>query len=180
MVLNQNEVFNILNALNNYKHKAVLYLTYSAGLRVSEVVQLMVEDIDSKRMLVHVRQGKGRKDRYTILSREALKILKIYKRKYNPKKWLFYGRDKDKHLSERSVQKIFKKACKKADIKKEVSVHALRHSFATHLLEAGTDLRYIQELLGHKSTNTTQIYTHVSRKDVKRIISPLDQLVNKK
>ncbi len=181
VVLNQEEIFKILNTLNNLKHKTILYITYSAGLRVSEVVRLKLDDIDTKRMLIHIRQGKGWKDRYTILSKAVFKLLEEYKNKYNPEDWLFFSAsNKEKYISERSVQIIFKKACKKAGIKKDVSIHSLRHSFATHLLENGTDIRYIQELLGHKNANTTQIYTHVSKKDVRKIISPLDQIMEDK
>ncbi len=143
---------------------------------MSEVVRLKCEDIDSDRMLIRVREGKGKKDRYTLLSETCLKQLRKYYKKYLPGKWLFPGQKKSRHLTERSVQRIFKKASRKAKIKKDVSVHVLRHSFATHLLEAGTDLRYIQELLGHKSSKTTEIYTHVSKKDISNIVNPLDEL----
>ncbi|CAA7599985.1 Integrase [Acididesulfobacillus acetoxydans] len=175
-VLSREEVQNVLKQVSNSKHKAILALTYSAGLRVSEVVSIRIKDIDVQRMLIHVRQGKGRKDRYTILSKTAVDVLRIYMRQYNPSDWLFPGEQAGTHLTERSAQKIFETACKKAEIKKDVSIHSLRHSFATHLLEAGTDLRYIQELLGHKNSKTTEIYTHVSQKDIGRIRSPLDSL----
>jgi integrase/recombinase XerD len=125
-------------------------------------------------MLIHVRQAKGRKDRYTLLAETTLGILKEYASKYKIKEWLFQGQDDNSHISERTVQKIFKEACKSAGIKKDVSVHSLRHSFATHLLEAGTDLRYIQELLGHSSAKTTEIYTHVTKANLTKIRSPLD------
>ena len=160
----------------NIKHKAILMLIYSAGLRVSEVVKLKPQDIDSQRKLVHIGNAKGRKDRYTLLSGIALETLRNYWGKYKPKKWLFQSQDKEKHITTRTVQRIFESACKKAGIRKEVSVHSLRHSFATHLLEQGTDLRYIQELLGHKSSKTTEIYTHVSNRDLKKIKSPLDNI----
>jgi site-specific recombinase XerD len=176
-VLSQNDIPRILQSVNNEKHRAILTLTYSAGLRISEVVHLKIEDIDGERMLIHVRQGKGRNARYTILSREALKVLRNYIKAYRPKTWLFPGGKEGKHLTERSVQKIFERALKKAGIKKDVSIHSLRHSFATHLLENGTDLRYIQELLGHKHSKTTEIYTHVSEKEMRRIQSPLDRLM---
>jgi len=178
-VLNQSEVMKILNAVSNEKHKAILYLVYSSGLRVGEVVRLKVKDIDSERMLIHVRQGKGKKDRYTLLSNVALTHLRVYVRKYNPTIWLFPSWNNESHLNERSVQKIFERAKNKSGILKTVSVHSLRHSFATHLLEGGTDLRYIQELLGHSTPKTTEIYTHVSEKDVGRIQSPLDRLMNR-
>ncbi len=177
-VLNKQEIFNLLEAVDNPKHRAIMLLTYSAGLRLGEVVRLRVEDIDSERGLIHVRQAKGRKDRYTVLSKIALEDLRIYWKEYKPQKWLFPSAQPDHHLHERSVQKILEHACKKAGIRKAISVHTLRHSFATHLLEGGTDLRYIQELLGHKSSKTTEIYTHVSKKDIGRIQSPLDSLIS--
>jgi len=178
VVLSQQEVFKILNGVENYKHRAILFLTYSAGLRVGEVVRLKVEDISSERKLIHIRQGKGKKDRYTVLSDIALNILREYFKKYSPEKWLFPGEAEEKHLTERTVQRIFEKALLKSGVSKKVSVHSLRHSFATPLLEGGTDLRYIQELLGHKSSKTTEIYTHVSEKDIGKIESPLDRFVN--
>jgi len=176
-VLSKADVFKLVNKTSNLKHKAILSTIYSSGLRVSEVVKLRVVDIDFERMMIHVRLGKGRKDRYTILSRKAFDILQDYIHMYSPDNWLFPGQSEGTHLSERSVQRIFKNMCKKAGIIKNVSVHVLRHSFATHLLENGVDLRYIQELLGHKSSKTTEIYTHVSRFDLKRITSPLDEIL---
>ncbi|HHV65366.1 MAG TPA: tyrosine-type recombinase/integrase [Peptococcaceae bacterium] len=177
-VLSQGEVIRIFESVCNIKHKAILVLTYSAGLRVSEVVSLTIDDIDQERKLIRIKQGKGKKDRYSLLSAKALQVLKEYVVSYKPHKWLFSGDKPDEHISERSVQTIFKKAILKAQIKKDVSVHSLRHSFATHLLEAGTDLRYIQELLGHKNSKTTEIYTHVSNKDLAKIRSPLDIIWN--
>ncbi len=155
-----------------------MLLTYSAGLRVGEVVRLRCEDIDIDRKMILVRQGKRRKDRYTMLSEFALGALREYLRRYRPRTWLFPGARYGRHLHERSVQKVFQRAKEKAGIDKQVSVHTLRHSFATHLLEGGTDLRYIQELLGHESSRTTEIYTHVSQRDIGRIRSPLDQLMD--
>jgi len=177
VVLSREEVKKILQITENIKHKAILMLMYSGGLRVGEVVRLKPEDIDANRKLIHIRASKGRKDRYTLLSDVALQILREYWKKEKPKKWLFPSWNKEKHLTERTVQKIFQNACKKAGIKKNVSVHSLRHSFATHLLESGIDLRYIQELLGHKSSKTTEIYTHVSTKNLSAIKSPLDNLL---
>ena len=174
VVLSQEEVSQILSSVNNIKHKTILMLVYSAGLRVSEVVKLKPADIDAGRRLIHVRGGKGRKDRYTLLSDVAMLSLSEYSDKYKPLKWLFPGARKEKHISTRTVQAIFEQARERAGIEKEVSVHSLRHSFATHLLEGGTDLRYIQELLGHKSSKTTEIYTHVSNRDLNKIKSPLD------
>ncbi len=181
VVLSQEEVVKVLSALSNIKHRAILMLIYSAGLRVSEVVKLRPEDIDSKRRLVFINGAKGRKDRHTLLSEAALKTLRDYWRKEKPSsKWLFPEGKSDKYLHPRSVQKIFANACKRAGITKKVSVHSLRHSFATHLLESGVDLRYIQEILGHKSSKTTEIYTHVSTKNLLFIRNPLDEILDKK
>ncbi|WML34333.1 site-specific tyrosine recombinase/integron integrase [Clostridium sp. OS1-26] len=179
-VLSFEEVKKILGALNNEKHKTILFLVYSAGLRVGEVVRLRSEDIDSKRMLIHVVQGKGKKDRYTLLSEIALNQLRKYYRIFKPEKWLFPGQNKEEFLTERTVERIFEKACFLANINKKASVHTLRHSFATHLLEGGTDLRFIQELLGHSSSKTTEIYTHVTKKNLSNIQSPLDKLSKNK
>ena len=176
VVLSKEEVAKILSSINNIKHKAILMLVYSAGLRVGEVVRLKIEDIDSKRMLIHIKEAKGRKDRYTMLSETALDILRKYWREYKPEKWLFEGARKDRYITTRTIDKIMEHACTKAGINKDVSVHTLRHSFATHLLEGGTDLRYIQELLGHQSSKTTEIYTHVSTQSLGKIKSPLDGL----
>jgi len=176
VVLSEDEVCSILKSVSNLKHKAIIYLVYSSGLRVGEVVRLKEEDIDYQRMLLVVRQGKGKKDRVTLLSKLSLGAIKSYMEKYRPGEWLFPGQNEKEHITERTVQKVFENACKVAEIKKKVSVHTLRHSFATHLLEGGTDLRYIQELLGHNSSKTTEIYTHVSTKSIGRIQSPLDKL----
>lgn len=176
VVLSQEEVAKILSSVDNIKHKALLMLVYSAGLRVGEVIRLKVEDIDSDRMLINIKGAKGRKDRYTMLSKTALEVLRDYWSQYKPEKWLFESIRADRHLSTRTVEKILEHACEKAGIKKDISVHTLRHSFATHLLESGTDLRYIQELLGHKNSKTTEIYTHVSTKSIGKIKSPLDNL----
>jgi len=175
-VLSQGEVSRILSVVKNLKHKAILTVTYSSGLRVSEVVRLTLSDFQTDRKLLRIKQGKGKKDRYTLLSDKAMEVLDQYIIAYKPRKWLFSGEDPETHISERTVQAIFKKALEKAGINKDLSVHSLRHSFATHLLEAGTDLRYIQELLGHKSSKTTEIYTHVSNKDLAKIQSPLDRI----
>lgn len=179
-VLSYKEVLNLLDSVVNLKHKAILFLTYSSGLRVGEVVRLKLNDIDSDRMLIHVVQGKGRKDRYTVLSEVALTVLREYARDYKPSVWLFQGEEANKHITERTVQRIFENAKEKVGIRKKVSVHSLRHSFATHLLEGGIDLRYIQELLGHQSSKTTEIYTHVTQKSIKKIASPLDKIMGKR
>jgi integrase/recombinase XerD len=172
------EVKRLLGSIRNLKHKILLSLLYAGGLRVGEVVRLKATDIDGQRMLIRVHQGKNRKDRYTLLSQTILDELRDYWVRYQPQKWLFPGARPGRHLSERSVQEVFQRAVKTACIHKPVTTHCLRHSFATHLLESGTDLRYIQELLGHASPKTTQIYTHVSRKDLARITSPLDQIMS--
>lgn len=176
-VMSPNEVIRLLGAVNYLKHKAILYLTYSSGLRVGEVVRLRMQDVDSERKTLLIRQGKGKKDRVTILSEAALEMLRQYISSEKPDGWLFPGQVKSRHLTERTVQKAFEQALKAAGIVKKVSIHALRHSFATHLLEGGTDLRYIQELLGHQSSRTTERYTHVSVKDIRRVQSPLDRMM---
>jgi|LSQX01.2.fsa_nt_gb site-specific recombinase XerD len=175
-VLSKGEVARILSQPSNLKHKAILYITYAAGLRVGEVVRLKVKDLDTERGIVRVEMGKGRKDRVSLLSSRAELVISEYMDTYRPDDWLFEGDIKGRHLTERTVQRVFEDSCKKAGIAKDVSVHSLRHSFATHLLENGTDIRYIQELLGHSSSKTTEIYTHVSTKDIRKIQSPLDNL----
>lgn len=174
-VLNQREVKRLLDSVTNIKHKLILSLIYSSGLRLGESVNIKLSDIDTRRKLICIRQAKGNKDRYSILAGNLMPLLKIYYNSYKPKVWLFEN-DKGEQYSKGSVQKIFKKAKEKAKIKKYGGVHSLRHSFATHLLDKGTDLRYIQELLGHRSSKTTEIYTHVTKRDIGKIISPLDQL----
>jgi integrase/recombinase XerD len=173
-VLAQEDALRLVEALENPKHRALLMLLYSAGLRVSEAVRLRPEDLDPGRMLIHVRGGKGRKDRYTLLSERALAALRAYAAEYQPNIWLFPGSRPSRHLDVRTAQRIVENARARAGVIGRASPHTLRHSFATHLLEAGTDLRYIQELLGHASTRTTEIYTHVSKRDLARIRSPLD------
>ncbi len=176
-VLSTKEVARLFQAVRNRKHLTILMLLYSGGMRVSEVVRLKPEDIDPERHLIRVRGGKGRKDRYTVLSDTALDVLRDYYLSWKPEYFLFEGNRKGSHLSTRSVQNVVSAARKRAGLKKKFSTHVLRHSFATHLLESGTDLRYIQELLGHKSARTTQIYTHVTRRDIARIVSPLDRMM---
>ena len=177
VVLSREEILRMLSTITNIKHKAILTLTYSAGLRVGEVVKLRPEDIDIERKLIHVKCAKGRKDRYTILSEVALEMTRRYLKEYGQSRWLFPSQDMKKHLTTWTVEKIFLNACKNIDIEKKVTVHSLRHSFATHLLENGVDLRYIQEILGHASSKTTEIYTHVSNRDLSRIKSPLDNIM---
>jgi site-specific recombinase XerD len=176
VVLSLQEIQAILSAARNLKHRALLMTTYSAGLRVSEVVHLKVSDIDSQRMMIRVQQGKGEKDRYTLLAKRTLEVLREYWREYRPEDWLFPGQPAKGSLSVSTVQKIFGKVLDQAGIKKHATVHTLRHSFATHLLEAGTDLYHIQRLLGHTTPKTTAIYLHLSRKDLGGVSSPLDLL----
>lgn len=177
-VLTQEEAMQLLKVVENAKHRALLVLIYSSGMRVSEAVRLRCRDIDAARGVIHIRQAKGRKDRYTLLSTFANTLLEPYMATLKPDDYLFPGGDgPSRHLSIRSVQYVFERALRKAGITKSASIHTLRHSFATHLLEAGTDLRYIQELLGHSSPKTTQIYTHVSTRDIRRIRSPLDRMM---
>ena len=175
-VLSKEEVKQILDALANIKHKTMLALIYSCGLRRSELLNLKPTDIDSKRNLIVVREAKGKKDRIVPLSDKILLLLRSYYKTYKPKTWLFEGQQENEPYDERSLSNVLKHALAKTNIKKPVTLHWLRHSYATHLLEAGTDLRYIQEILGHKSSKTTEVYTHVSTKSIQKIISPFDTL----
>lgn len=175
-VLSKEEIKSLFDNCYNMKHKTALMVAYSCGLRVSEVACLKVNDIDSSRMVVNIKQGKGRKDRISSLSEVMLKQLRIYYQDYLPDVYLFEGQVRGSHISERSLQKVYHQVRKMAGIKKESSFHSLRHSFATHLLEAGVDLRIIQEMLGHNSSKTTEIYTHVSNKSILNVVNPLDRL----
>ncbi len=179
-VLSEEEVATILKATKNLKHRAILMTIYSAGLRISELINLRIKDIDSKRMQIRVEQSKGKKDRYTVLSQKTLEILRQYIKQERPFEYLFEGQGSSKEesiqYSKTSIAAILRKAVRISKIKKKVTVHTLRHSFATHLLERGTDLRYIQSLLGHGSPKTTQIYTHITTKGFDQIKSPLDSL----
>ena len=174
-ILAEEEVVSLIQKTTNLKHRALLMTSYSAGLRVSELVSLKVLDIDSKRMMIHVREGKGGKDRMVPLSKKLLETLRVYFKGYKPKTYLFEGED-GKRYSARSAQDVLLEAKRKAGIHKKGSIHMLRHSYATHLLEAGTDVRYIQAFLGHESLRTTMLYTHVSRLKIENIQSPLDRL----
>ena len=176
VVLSRAEVLRIFAAIDNPKHRTLLMIAYSSGLRVSEVARLRVEDINVERMMLHVHLAKGRKDRYTPLSAVALETLDAYQKGSRPQTWLFPGAREGRHLTTRSVQKVLDRARTKANLQKHVTMHSLRHSYGTHLLEDGTDLRYVQELLGHQRPETTMIYTHVTRKDLRRIRSPLDNI----
>jgi integrase/recombinase XerD len=174
-VLSEEEVIRLFWNVGNLKHKCILMTVYSGGLRLSEVVGLRVGDIDSKRMMIFIKGAKGKKDRYTILSKELLKWLREYYKKEKPLVWLFEGVTGGQY-SMRSVQNIMREAVKRTGIKKHATIHTLRHSFATHMLENGTDLRYIQNLLGHSSSKTTEIYTHITTKGLEQLSSPFDKL----
>lgn len=174
-VLSEEEVVALFRSIGNIKHKCILMTVYSAGLRLSEVVALKPEDIDSNRMLIFVKGAKGKKDRYTVLSPALLKWLREYYQESKPNKWLFEGILGGQY-SMRSVQDIMRDAVKRAGIRKHATVHTLRHSFATHMLEGGTDLRYIQSLLGHSSSKTTEIYTHITTRGLEKVKSPFDRL----
>ena len=176
-VLTREEVESILSATKNLKHRAILMTIYSAGLRIGEVTRLKVSDIDSGRMMIRVNEGKGLKDRYTLLGERNLEMLRRYWKVYRPLEWLFPGRNASGPVSISAIQRVFKTSLEKAGIKKKASVHTLRHCFATHLLESGTDLYYIQRLLGHKSAGTTSVYLHITGKDIGKIKSPIDSSV---
>ena len=180
-LLNEKEIAGLFNALSNKKHKAILFTAYSAGLRVSEVVNLKLADIDSGRMQILVKNAKGKKDRYVNLSPVLLDILRQYLKscRQRPKVYLFESDQTHSAYPTRTVQEIFSKAKHKAGIKKEVGIHSLRHSFATHLLDKGTDIRYIKDLLGHFNIKTTERYLHVSKKQLVNIVSPFDDLWKK-
>lgn len=174
-VFSQQDIKAMLNVCENIKHKAILTTIYSCGLRLSELTNLMIKDIDSTQMTITIRQGKGNRDRVVVLSEKLLLLLRDYFVEYKPKEYLFEGQSGGKY-SERSVQQVLKQTLAKAKINKEGSVHTLRHSYATHLIEQGTDIRFVQELLGHKNIKTTLIYTHLTDATKRKIKSPLDNL----
>lgn len=174
VVLSREEFEQIVNSTNNLKHRCIIMTIYTAGLRRSELINLRIVDIDSNRGLIRVRSAKGNKDRYTLLSTRLLSSLRAYYRLYKPKVYLFEGQDGGQY-SESSIKSVLDRAVIAAGIKKRITPHQLRHSFATHLLEQGTDLRIIQELLGHSSSKTTEIYTHVSTRQIGKIKNPFDE-----
>lgn len=174
-ILSTVEVKKLLTSFKNEKHRTIFYLIYAGGMRISEVTHLRVTDIDASRNIIHIRQSKGAKDRDIPLSKKALEQLRTYYKLYKPTEYLFEGQFGGMY-STSSIQTLFRKALKNCKIHKKATVHTLRHSYATHLLESGTDLRIIQELLGHKSSKTTEIYTHVSQQTKQKIPNPLDQL----
>ncbi len=175
VVLSVEEVQRFLNTFTNLKHKAIFTLCYSAGLRLGEILNIKISDIDSDRMQIRIHQAKGKKDRYSILSPKVLDLLRRYVQEYKPKEYLFEGQHGGKYSSA-SVQQLMRKHRIKANIKKRATPHTLRHSFATHLLDNGTDIRFIQELLGHQHISTTQIYTHVSNKNLEQVKSPIENI----
>ena len=174
-VINAKDIQKLFEVTLNLKHNTMLKLCYGMGLRVSEIINLKIIDIDSKNQQVFIERAKGKKDRYANLPESVLDQLRSYYKTYRPKTYLFEGQAGDRY-STRSLQIVFKAALKKAKINKDIGIHGLRHSFATHLLESGTDIRFIQELLGHNNINTTLRYTHVSTKSLKNIKSPLDNI----
>jgi integrase/recombinase XerD len=175
-VLSKVEIKAILGAHGNTKHKTMLSLIYACGLRRSELLHLRPADIDSKRGILLIRQAKGKKDRIVPISEKVIELLRQYYRAYKPLIWLFEGQRRGEPYRTESLQSVLKQALQKAHIRKPASLHWLRHSYATHLLESGTDLRHIQELLGHSSSRTTEIYTHVSTESLQNIKSPFDDL----
>jgi len=168
-------IIRLLRATENLKHRCILMIVYSGGLRLGEVVQLRICDVHSDRMQLFIKGGKGNKDRYTVLSSLLLEELRQYIRVYQPRHWLFEGQEGG-HYSKRSVQQVFRQAVERSGVNSFATLHWLRHSFATHLLERGTDLRYIQHLLGHHSSKTTERYTHITRQQEAKLVSPLDFL----
>jgi site-specific recombinase XerD len=175
-VLSTEEIQTLFTRIDNQKHRMLLMTIYSGGLRLNEGTHLRITDIDSKRMMIHVRHGKGDKARYTLLSRTLLADLRVYWQRDKPNPWLFPGRHKDKPICDTAIQRAFQRARERAGIRKEVTVHTLRHSFATHLLEQGVNLFTIKELLGHKSIKTTMIYLHLQDSGIAKIVNPLDHL----
>jgi integrase/recombinase XerD len=179
-VISEEKILEGLMGVDNIKHRAILLLAYSAGLRVSEVTNLKITDINSDRMQISINEAKGKKDRVVTLSKTILELLREYYKLYKPKNWLFEGQFAGEPYSARSAQLLFKAAYKKLGLPAQCSFHSLRHSYATHLLENGTDITYIQKLLGHSDIKTTLRYTHVSNRDIGKIESPLDKIMRKK
>jgi integrase/recombinase XerD len=176
VVLTGPEVVRLLSAASCLKHQALLMTLYSAGLRLSEALGLEPKDIDSSAMKIHVRAGKGGKERYAVLSTQLLETLRRYFRQYRPERWLFFGQTKAQPMTSRTAQRIVAEVARQAGLTQRVTAHTLRHSFATHLLERGTSLVYIQALLGHQWLKSTLIYTHVSHPALSKVRSPLDEL----
>jgi site-specific recombinase XerD len=179
-VISEEKILEGLLEIGNLKHKTLLLLAYSAGMRVSEVISLKITDINSDRMQISINNAKGKKDRVVTLGKSLLPVLRAYYIKYKPKNWLFEGPDSNEHYSSRSAQQIFKEAYRKLGLPAQCSFHSLRHSYATHLLENGTDIAYIQKLLGHNDIKTTLRYAQVSNRDIGQIESPLDRIMRKR
>src|SRR6266481_320752 len=179
VVLSPEEVARLLNAAPGLRYKAALSVAYGAGLRAAEVISLKVGDIDSKRMIIRVEQGKGRKDRYVMLSPHLLELLRAWWRAARPRGWLFPGRDPTQPMTTRQLNRACHAAAQMAEINKPVSLHTLRHSFATHLLEQNIDVRVIQVLLGHAKLDTTALYTRVATKTISEVMSPLEHIALK-
>ena len=175
-VLSESEVTRLLESAGNLKEQAILMTLYGSGLRLSEVIHLQVRDIDSSKMQIRVRQGKGGKDRNVVLSEVLLEVLRRYFRQYRPVNWLFYGQTPQQVIDDRTVQRMVRALSERAGLRAGVTTHTLRHSFATHLLEHGTELPYIQALLGHRNIKTTMLYLRVSPPALRKVISPLDRL----
>ncbi|MBN2898007.1 MAG: tyrosine-type recombinase/integrase [Clostridia bacterium] len=175
-VMSKQQVKALFDTTENVKHKTAFMMAYSCGMRVGEVAAMRIEYIDSDRMIMTVKQGKGMKDRIVPLSQSMLDQLRDYYTLYTPKEWLFESQMKDGHITSRTLQMVFQRRVEELGFNNHITFHSLRHSFATHLLDSGVDLRYIQELLGHASSKTTEIYTHVSTRSLQKIINPLDQL----
>jgi integrase/recombinase XerD len=176
LVLSEVEMKLLLGAAEDLREQAILMTLYSSGVRLSELLNLQIKDIDSTKMQIRVRQGKGAKDRNVVLSRTLLDVLRLYFRQYRPASWLFYGETPQRPLDARVVQRMIRRLSQKAGLRQGVTCHTLRHSFATHLLERGTELAYIQELLGHKNPKTTLLYARISPRALSKVISPLDRL----
>ncbi len=175
VIFSLQEVEKIINVASNIKHRSMLVLIYSSGLRSGELLNLKISDIDSNRMIIHIKGAKGKKDRMVPLAPSALELLRNYFTEHRPKEYLFNG-EQNSTYSKSSLQAVFRKACRLAKIEKRVTLHSLRHSYATHLLEEGVNLRYIQEILGHNSSRTTEIYTHVTNHASRSIASPLEKI----
>ena len=176
VVLNQDELDRLFSVTTNPKHRLLLMTAYSSGVRSSELVRLKIEDIDSHDMRLRINLGKGKKDRLTVLSKKLLDELKIYYKIFRPQTWLFYGNNVKSHISKETASRVFTKAKKKAQIKKPGGIHTLRHSFATHMLENGIDLRRLQMMLGHSNLSTTAIYLHLATDFIKNVSSPFDKM----
>jgi site-specific recombinase XerD len=177
VILSPEEVLRVLAAIRAVKYKAIIATAYAAGLRISEVCALQVSDIDSQRMRIHVRSGKGKKDRYVMLGESLLALLRQYYQAVRPKgEYLFPGQKPQRHISATAVSLVLRKVIREAGLSKKVTMHTLRHCFATHLLEAGTDIRILQVLLGHSSIRTTLRYTHITDRLIQKLVSPLDMI----